>query len=98
MNKCKLCAGHMNAEDLLADQDLCLSCLNDTDGEDESYGTLLHSRLPGGELLLSRTNSGYTVDVIAHNYSDETKTHLVSRHKTMASALLRYEGALRIYL
>lgn len=98
MSKCRMCNTHMTEEDLLCDDQYCLSCINGSDGEDEDYGVLHNTRIPGGHLYLIRQKSAYIVDVVSYQYEAETESHLRSRHNNSLDASDRYLDVLRNYI
>lgn len=96
--KCKLCLAHLTPDDLQVDDDLCLSCLNDTDGEDESYGILKRTRIPGGEMQVIHSTTGYILDLITFHYDTETVSHLRTKYTHPTLALNAYMDKLRTYM
>ncbi len=96
--KCKICLAHLTPDDLQVDDTLCLNCLNDTDGEDESYGILLRTRLHGGELQLIKKKSGYILDLITFHYDTETVSHLRTRYTHPEAAAEDYLNKLRVLM
>ncbi len=98
MSKCKMCDAHLDMEDLMVDEDYCLECVNSSEGEDESYGLLHSTRIPGGQLYLIKKRHSYVVDTLTYHYEDESETHLRSKYNTVEEATDRYLNLLREYL
>ena len=96
--KCKLCLAHLTPDDLQVDDSICLNCLNDTDGEDESYGILLRTNIPGGEIQIIKQKECYILDLICFHYDTESVSHLRTRYTHPDQAFADYLNKIREYL
>ncbi len=98
MNKCRMCNTHLTEEDLLCDDEYCLSCINSSDGEDEEYGILHHLKTTDADIYLIKQKTHYIVDTITHHYRSETDTHMRSRHNSVESATELYLNLIRDHI
>lgn len=94
--RCKICGTIMQSDDLIVDENICLDCIDDTDGGlEDTHKTLHKTTTHRGTVHMYEHGGSFYVTETFMDYGAEREHNITSRHDQVELATVRYENVLR---